>query len=84
MLFLSSVGIIVGMKFYKNVSKEDHQENGKLIQRIIKTYAIVQCITWPSIMAFALTIYVNSTVLKVISPFCGNGNILKTSKEIRC
>ena len=68
-LFLSSVGIIVGRKLYKNVSKEDHKENGKVIQRLLKTYAIAQCIAWPSLMAFSWIIYVNATVIKVIPPF---------------
>ena len=49
---LSTIGIIVGMRLYNNLKNEKHQEQGKVIQRILKTYAIVQCIGWPCMMIF--------------------------------
>ena len=58
-LFYGIIGITIGRKFYQNVQKEDHQERGKVIQRIMKTYAMVQCIMWPVIGILALAFYVN-------------------------
>ena len=40
-------GILIQLKLYKNIKNEEHLEKGKVIQRILKTYSIVQCIGWP-------------------------------------
>ena len=68
-LVLCSVGIFVCLKLYRNTNKEDHREKGKVIQMIIKTYAIVQCIAWPSLLTLAWTLVVNVTVCNVIPRF---------------
>ena len=38
LVLLSSLGILVGIKLYKNLDKEDRQEKGKVIQKIIKNH----------------------------------------------
>ena len=48
----STLGVIVGIRLYNNLNNEKHREQGKVIQRIMKTYAIMQCIAWPCIMIF--------------------------------
>ena len=58
----ATAGIIIGRKFYKNVQKEHHQEKGKVIQRIMKTFAIVQCTVWPIVMILAWLLYVNKSL----------------------
>ena len=40
-------GIITNLKLYRNVRREEHRENGKVVQSIIKHYSIVNCIIWP-------------------------------------
>ena len=65
-LLYGIIGITIGRKFYQNVQKEDHQERGKVIQRIMKTYAMVQCIMWPVIGILAFTFYINKIALNKI------------------
>ena len=61
-----SVGIVVCLKLYKNVKKEDHQERGKVIQMIIKTYAIVQCIFWPFFLVLVCILRASKLFFNVI------------------
>ena len=37
------ISIFLNRKLYHNLKNERHRENGKVIQRILKTYSIVQC-----------------------------------------
>ena len=37
------IAIFLNRKLYHNLKNERHRENGKVIQRILKTYSIVQC-----------------------------------------
>ena len=45
-------GVIINRKLYKNVAKETTGERGKVFQRIIKSYSIIQSIGWPLIWAW--------------------------------
>ena len=45
-------GLIIQIKLYKHIKDEEHGDKGKVIQRILKTYSIVQCVGWP--MCFVL------------------------------
>ena len=65
-LFWAMIGITIGRKFYQNVKKEDHQERGKVIQRLMKTYAMVQCILWPVLTIIAWAFYVNKMIINKI------------------
>ena len=42
-LTITPMAIIVNRKLYHNIKNEEHRENGKVIQRILKTYSVVQC-----------------------------------------
>ena len=60
-LFTFSIGIAIGFKGYRNIDEEELKDNGKMIQRIIKTYAIVQCVCW----SLALVLFgVKSVVIR--------------------
>ena len=61
-------GIALGKKLYDNVQKEDHQEKGKIMQKITKTYALLQCIGYPIVMISAWLLYVNKFVLTIFRP----------------
>ena len=61
-------GIIINKKFYENVRKEEHQERGKIIQNIMKTYTLVQCIIWPIVMIVAWILYANKFVFTILQP----------------
>ena len=39
--------ILVNKKLYLNIKNEEHLERGKVIQYLVKTYALVQCVGWP-------------------------------------
>ena len=49
-LFIITIGIGIGCKVYRKVNEEEFKDKGKVIQRIIKTYALVQCVSWPLVL----------------------------------
>ena len=61
-------GVIVNKKLLEKVRKEEHQERGKVIQRIMKTYALIQCIVYPALAILGWFLYLNKTVLTIIQP----------------
>ena len=69
-------GITVCKKLYDNVKNEEHLEKGKILQRITKTYALVQCFVWPVIDALALTLIINKRLLIFLSPTMANIGII--------
>ena len=46
------LGILINRKLYRNIKNEEHQEKGKLVQRIMKTFSFLQCFTWPLMTIF--------------------------------
>ena len=60
------LGIIVNRTLFRNINKGNHREKGKIVQRIIKTYSIVQCISWPFILISTVILYFNKTAFKII------------------
>ena len=59
--------ILVNKKLYSNIRNEEHLEKGKVIQYIIKTYALVQCISWPCLLAFHGTLFLSSRIFGVFN-----------------
>ena len=49
-LIVVPIGLIIGKKLYYNVQQNERHEKGKVLQRIIKTYVVVQCVAWPLIL----------------------------------
>ena len=49
-LIITSTGILIGYKLYHNINNEEFKQKGKVIQRILKNYCIVQCVSWPFIL----------------------------------
>ena len=68
-ILFSIFGIIINKKLYKNVREEVHQERGKVIQRIMKTYSLIQCVGWPLMMITAWLLYVNKVGFRVVQHF---------------
>ena len=60
-------GVMIHKKLYKNIKKEEHREKGKVIQRIMKTYSIIQCISWPLVCILRWLTIPESPVWSVIS-----------------
>ena len=46
--------VAVNKKLYNNIEKEEHLEKGKVIQCIVKTFAIVQCSTWSCVFGSSI------------------------------
>ena len=46
------ISVIINGKLYKKTNAEEHLEKGKVIQHLIKTYSLLQCICWPCIVIF--------------------------------
>ena len=59
LLIFSVVGIFICKKFYNNQKVDDTKEKAKVIQGILKTYALVQCVGWPLVMSWCWLFYVN-------------------------
>ena len=49
-LFIITIGITIACKVYRNINEQEFQDKGKVIQRIIKTYLLVQCVSWPLVL----------------------------------
>ena len=62
------LGIMINKKLYQNVKNEEHLEKGKIIQRIMKTHSLTQCITWPILISAAFVMRMNKNILRIISP----------------
>ena len=65
----SVLGLAIGRALYRNIRKEDHQERGKVIQRILVNYVLVQCIGWPFMMAMGWLLYINKIGFTIVQPF---------------
>ena len=50
-LVVVPLGLVICRKLYIDTKNEEHKEKGKVIQRIMKTYCVVQCGVWPVISA---------------------------------
>ena len=62
-LVIVPLGIVICRKLYIDTKNEEHKEKGKVFQRIMKTYCLVQCGVWPGISAaFGLARFAKSSV----------------------
>ena len=68
-LFLIPVGTIVNYKLFKNVKKEEKGEKGKVIQKIMKTYTIIQTVGWPFISCVVIVLSIENMSYRVIDPW---------------
>ena len=66
-LILIPLGMLINQKLYHNIKNEEHLEKGQIIQRIIKTYSIIQCILWPSCLILS-TLLLENSILKELAP----------------
>ena len=57
--------ISVNKTLYKNLTHEQRQEKGKVIQRILKTYALMQCTGWPCVLASFVILRMSTPVLTI-------------------
>ena len=57
--------ISVNKKLYTNLNHEQRQEKGKVIQRILKTYALMQCTGWPCVLASFVMLRISAPVLNI-------------------
>ena len=72
-LLVISLGIAIGIKLYNNVKNEEHNIKGKVIQRIMKTYTMVQCVAWPFFLLFSLLVmFANRTHFSESHPLLMN------------
>ena len=64
---LMPIAIFLNKKLYHNLKNEKRRENGKVIQRILKTYSIVQCTLPVLIYPFFLPM-LNNKILEYLGP----------------
>ena len=75
-LITQIAGIFINRKLYTMTKKEEHQERGKVIQRIMTTYAFVQCLGWPLLTMTAWLFYLNKNALNLVGPSITGNMIL--------
>ena len=71
--FIIPLGLVIGWKLYTNIKHEEHKEKGKVIQRILKTYCVVQCVSWPLLCSIFGVLF-----FTMRSPFALNHSVLMT------
>ena len=70
------LGISINNRLYQNVKNEEHLEKGKIIQRIMKTHSLVQCIAWPCLIVMAFILKINKHLRLNIIPRSHVGYII--------
>ena len=53
------LGISINYRLYNYVRIEEHLEKGKIIQRIMKTHSMVQCMAWPCLIVTTFLLKMN-------------------------
>ena len=61
------IAIFLNKKLYNNLKNEKHRENGKVVQRILKTYSIVQCIL-PVLIYPLFLLILNNEIFEYLDP----------------
>ena len=62
-LLIVPLGLVICRKLYIDTKNEEHKEKGKVIQRIMKTYCVVQCAVWQVIsVVFGLARFAKSSI----------------------
>ena len=67
-VFVVPICVMVNRKLYINIKNEEHLEKGKVIQRIMKTYALLQCVCWPCIVAVTLMLHLLDVYYEIGRP----------------
>ena len=60
------ISFLINKTLYTKVKNEEHREKGKVIQEIIKTYSLVQCILLPCIAIFQTLLHISIVTLEFI------------------
>ena len=64
-LALMPITIFVNKKLYCHIKDEKHREKGRIIQSIIQTYALVNCIAFPCVVGILI---LGKIVIDIIQP----------------
>ena len=67
-VFVAPICIMINRKLYIKIKNEKKLENGQVIQRIMKTYSLVQCVVWPCFIAFTLIIHLIDVIYEIGRP----------------
>ena len=68
-LTLSIIGIFINARLFYNSKNENHNEQGKVTQRIIQTYSVTQIVGWPCFMLFVTLIKLDRDFFQSDEPF---------------
>ena len=66
LVIVMPISICINKKLYTNIKNEEHRDKGKVVQTIMKQFALVQCISWPLITSTFGLYYLCNNVLSVI------------------
>ena len=68
LFFSNSIRNISKQKVVSECQKRRAFRKGKIIQRIMKTHSLTQCITWPILISTAFVMKMNKNMLEIFSP----------------
>ena len=58
-IIITTGGVVINHKLLWKLKNEAHKEKGKVIQRVMETYALVQLIAWPSFIWVGFLIWID-------------------------
>ena len=67
-VFVAPGTVLVNKKLYQNIKNEERREKGKVLQYLMKQYALLQCFGWPLILGFIVLFYLENKLFQVLSP----------------
>ena len=67
-VFVVPICIMINRKLYIKIKNEKHLEKGQVIQRIMKTYSLLQCTGWPCFCAFTLIVHLIDVIFEIGRP----------------
>ena len=69
LILILPLTIVVNKKLYINIKNEEHLEKGKVIQYIVKTYSLVQCIAWPVLVFYFAMLRIVNEIVQIHESF---------------
>ena len=66
-LIIIPFGLIIGRKLYLDIKQEEFHEKGKVLQRMMKTYIVVQCLAWPLTWSLMAVVSIIATTTQLTS-----------------
>ena len=68
LVILTTAGVVINSNLLRKLKNETHKEKGQVLQRVMKTYSIVQTFAWPSVMWVCMLLFVDRKIYTFFHP----------------